>query len=88
MSGRRVKWARILEYLAAGNSLNRFEAEKLGDHSLPSTISGLKHRHGIFVEHTPEIINGYYGAEVRCMRYSLAATERERAKALLESLAK
>lgn len=34
----------ILSVLKAGTSLNRFEAEQIGDHCLHSTISGLRNK--------------------------------------------
>lgn len=42
-----TKQSRILRLLADGESLNRFEAERIGDHTLPSTISTLRHYHGL-----------------------------------------
>ena len=37
----------ILKHLAEGNSLNRFQAERLGDHTLPTTISDLSKKYGL-----------------------------------------
>jgi hypothetical protein len=41
------KIVRILTHLLAGESLNRFEAERLGDHCLNSTVAVLANRYGL-----------------------------------------
>lgn len=50
-----TKTSRILAYLVAGGSLNRFEAERLGDHCLNSTISALKHNWGSISISSPSV---------------------------------
>ena len=42
-----TKISRVLAYLLQDRSLNRFEAERLGDHCLHSTISSLTHGYGL-----------------------------------------
>lgn len=76
------KYRRILAHLARGNSLNRFEAERLGDHCLNSTISRLG-SYGITIARTEETIPGFNGHATRCNRYWLEASEREKAAVIL-----
>lgn len=76
------KWQRILAYLARGGRLTRFDAEKLGDHALNTTVANLGKR-GITVSREPWLLVGRYG-EIRCKRYWLEPDERQRALGLLE----
>ena len=79
---RATKLGRILTVLAAGRSLHRFEAERLGDHCLHSTISKIE-RYGIRVDRREENVLGFGGHKTRVMRYSLPEDERRRAVAML-----
>ena len=79
---RKSKTARILHLLAVGHSLNCFEAEKVGDHSLPQTVFRLQ-CYGISVARQEEIVKGWCGSETRVMRYWLSPSARERALELL-----
>lgn len=61
----------ILSILKSGNSLNRFEGERLGDHCLPSTIATLRGKGHLIIdqwEWTPT----RFGKEVHVKRYSYA----------------
>lgn len=56
-----IKIARVLFYLACGNSLNSIDAERLLDeHSLPSTISTLKYDHGFLIIRNDDNVNPGY----------------------------
>ncbi len=79
---RKSKTARILHLLAMGHTLNRFEAEKAGDHTLPQTVFRLQ-RYGIAVRRQEEIVKGWCGSETRVTRYWLEPSARERALELL-----
>lgn len=72
---RNTKLGRILTVLAAGRSLNRFEAERIGDHCLHSTVAKIE-RYGIRVQRHGETVPGYGGHRVRVMRYSLSDDDR------------
>ena len=64
-----TKKSMILDALRQ-RSLNRFEAEKLGDHCLNSTISILR-AEGHEIHATPELVPTRFDREVRVHRYSL-----------------
>ena len=68
---RGTKTRRILKQLAKGNSLNRFEAESLGDHCLNSTISTLAHRYGLQFERKKERVPNRFGGRTEVIRYNL-----------------
>lgn len=78
-----TKLGRILHALAAGKSLNRFQAEHLGDHCLHSTVSAIERRYGLRVDRREETVPGYAGHRTRVMRYQLDSENRKRAIALL-----
>jgi len=80
------KIERILAHLITGNSLNRFEAERLGDHCLNSTISDLANEYSLNVLRRPEKVPNNWGAPCRAVRYSLPHSERDRAELVLEHL--
>lgn len=63
-----VKELRILDVLRSGQSLNRFEAAKLGDSCLNSTIAKLRAK-GEPILSRWERIPGRFSDEVRCLRY-------------------
>lgn len=78
---RELKWQRILKFLAHGGRLTRFDAEKLGCHTLNTTVANLEHK-GICVSREPWLLQGRFG-EIRCKRYWLEPDERQRALELL-----
>ncbi|HEP9601796.1 TPA: hypothetical protein VDV81_001547 [Pseudomonas aeruginosa] len=78
-----TKASRILAYLVAGGSLNRFEAERLGDHCLNSTISALKHNWGIDFDIVPERVPTRWGKGCDVNRYSIPESRRKRAQRAL-----
>jgi hypothetical protein len=79
----RGKIGRILRTLASGRSLNRFEAEPLGDHCLHSTVSAIERHYGIRVDRREETVTGFGGHPTRCCRYWLADEQREQAAKLM-----
>jgi len=82
VAARELKWRRILKFLADGGQLTRFDAERLGDHALSTTVSNLGMM-GITVSREPISLQGRFG-EIRCKRYWLEPDERQRARRLLE----
>ena len=81
-----TKLSRILGLFVAGRTLNRFEAEPLGDHCLNSTVSTLANSHGLTFTRMPEKVPNRFGSKTHCMRYSLPESERGKARALLARL--
>lgn len=76
------KWQRVLAHLAAGHTLNRFEAAReLRDWCLPSTVARLQQR-GLLIFRQDETVPGAFGP-VRCCRYWLAPESRKLAAELL-----
>src|SRR5690606_2202371 len=67
------KWKRILKCMADAGHLTRFDAERLGDHCLNSTISRLQRR-GIHVMREQIELEGRFGV-IHCCRYWLDAGE-------------
>ncbi|OMG67021.1 hypothetical protein AUR61_001470 [Stutzerimonas balearica] len=80
------KNVRILLHLLTGATLNRFEAEKLGDHCLNSTISELANRHGLAFTRQPERVPNRWGKPCRVIRYGLPPSETAIAKQVLARL--
>ena len=77
---------RVLEALANGRSLNRFEAEReLHDHCLNSTVSEIQLDYGITVCRRTETVPGYQGQPTHCCRYWLSPDQRQRALELLSA---
>lgn len=59
----------ILAIMRSGQSLNRFEAERLGDHCLHSTVSTLRSKGHLFHD-AWEWVPTRFGREVHVKRYS------------------
>lgn len=84
-----TKIARVLAYLLPPcNSLNRFEAELLGDHCLHSTVAKLANQYGLELQRQPERVPNRWGAPCDVTRYSLPESQHQRARAVLALLSK
>jgi len=59
----------IIQYFLSGKSLNRFEAEALGDHCLPSTVSFLIRKYGLEIYRKMESVPNRFGSATSVMRY-------------------
>ena len=59
----------ILNALVEG-SLTRFDAERLGDHYLPSTISALSNQHGLEFPRRWIKVPNRFGGETLCKEYT------------------
>jgi hypothetical protein len=75
------KWRRVLGVLLTGRRLNRFEAERIGDHTLNTTVSQLEAR-GVRVDRIDEVVEGRFGP-VEVKRYWLRKTPHNLAAAEL-----
>lgn len=83
-----TKIARVLRHLLSGKTLIRFEAERIGDHCLPSTISTLTHSYGLAFSRTQEKAPNRWGAPCDVTRYGLPESEHRRALIVLLMLSK
>lgn len=70
------KESTILATMRAGRSLNRFEAEPLGDHCLHSTIATLRGKGHLFHDQWEDVPTRF-GKTVRVKRYSYMRLARE-----------
>lgn len=82
-SGYRTKQAVILHYLTFDGSLNRFEAERIGDHCLHSTISTLRNNYGLAVLDEFESVPNLTGSFTDVKRYWIESNSKPQAKKLL-----
>lgn len=83
-----TKISRVLAYMLKDRSLIRFEAEKLGDHCLHSTISSLANGYGLKFERQLERVPNHWGEPCTVTRYTLSESERARAHTVLLMLYK
>lgn len=81
-----TKIARVLAHLLHTGSLNRFEAERIGDHCLHSTISSLANSHGLTFKRISEKVPNHWGQPCEVTRYSLPESEHRRALLVLGML--
>ncbi|WP_457788337.1 hypothetical protein [Pseudomonas sp. PL-6] len=81
-----TKLTRVLEYFASGGSLNRFEAERLGDHCLNSTIAVLSGQYALNFIRQREKVPNRFGTDTPVIRYRLNENEQQRAGQLLAVL--
>lgn len=80
------KIARVLAYMLNDGSLQRFEAERLGDHCLHSTISSLANGYGLKFQRQLERVPNHWGEPCTVTRYTLPASEHGHASAVLDML--
>lgn len=82
------KIARLLAHLISGSSINRFEAERIGDHCLHSTIAVLANRHDLAIQRRSERVPNRFNGQTRVTRYSLPESEQEKARRVLAQMTK
>jgi hypothetical protein len=75
----------IMVALAEG-SLTRFDAERLGDHCLPSTISGLSNQHGLEFPRRWVKVPNRFGGETLCKEYTTSDDDKLKINKFLEVL--
>ncbi|WP_412460682.1 hypothetical protein ACK2SD_20300 [Pseudomonas sp. SC11] len=80
------KIARVLAYMLNDGSLQRSEAERMGDHCLQLTISSLANSYGLKFQRQLERVPNHWGEPCTVTRYTLPAGERRRASAMLDML--
>lgn len=83
---KKTKVGNILLVLFLGRSLNRFEAESLGDHCLHSTISCLSNEYGLKIDRKTEPVPNRFSEKLTSVkRYWLSQNSQQAALKLLES---
>lgn len=80
------KIARVLGHLITGASLNRFEAERIGDHCLNSTIAVLSNKYCLMLKRQPERVPNGWGDPCIATRYNLPESERQAANIAMLAL--
>lgn len=80
---KKTKFFALLEYFSTGKKLHRFQAEKIGDHSLHSSISSLQQNHGLRFDREWVTVCNRFGGTTRVKSYWLTTPYRERAKAIV-----
>ena len=83
-----TKISRVLEHMLNDGSLIRFEAERLGDHCLHSTISSLANGYGLQFDRQLERVPNHWGEPCTVTRYTLPESERARAHNVLLMMCK
>ena len=78
------KLNRMLREFANGAQLHRFEAERLGDHCLHSTVSGLQARYGISFQRERVKGPNRFGSETSVCRYWLSDDSLARAREIVD----
>ncbi|WP_439860628.1 hypothetical protein [Pseudomonas sp. MBLB4136] len=77
------KISRVLQHLFHSCSLNRFEAERIGEHCLHSTISSFTHNYGLRFVRTTEKVPNHWGAPCGVIRCRLQSSEHRRTQTVL-----
>ena len=74
----------IIQYFLKGLSLNRFEAEELGDHCLNSIISTLSSQLDLEIPRKMEKVPNRFGGTTHVMRYWFSESDIQKIKLLKE----
>lgn len=83
-AGYTTKTATALHHLTFIGSLNKFDAQRLYDSCLNSTISTLANDYGIMFDKEREEVPNRAGSLYKVVRYSLASEPKEQALRLLD----
>lgn len=76
--------AYLLEQSSQGQAVTRFDAERMGDHCLNSTISTLQKRLGLAISRRRTKLDGQWGP-IYCKEYWLDEAQRYEARKILIS---
>lgn len=80
-SSKPLKWKTLLAAFVEGRKLTRFDAERLGDHALNTSVSNLEAR-GVRIHREQVVVQGRFGV-IHCKRYELDPGSIETARQLL-----
>lgn len=70
----------MLRHFASGMRIHRFQAENLGDHCLPTTISDLQSMHSIQFSREWILVPNRFGTSTRVKHYWLEGSDLEIAR--------
>lgn len=84
-SKKQSKLSHVLSFFFSGGSLNKYEAERMGDHSLNSTVSTLANSHGIKFDRGREKVPTRFGKPASVTRYRLNPESKDVARRFLEA---
>lgn len=73
----------MLRRFAEGARIHRFQAEHMGDHCLPTTISDLQRRYTIYFHRERFKVPNRFGAETSVMLYWLEADSLAKARKIV-----
>ena len=73
----------IIQYFLKGLSLNRYEAEDLGDHCLHSTVSTLCNKIGLQIHRKWEVVPNRFDSTTRVKRYWFSESDIAKIRKLL-----
>ena len=79
------KMATMLLAFYNGQKLHRFQAERLGDHCLPSTISTFANSHGLIFHRRMVKVPNRFGSTTSVKLYWLADESKDAARRFLET---
>jgi len=65
------KLDKMLRLFASGMSFHRFQAERVGDHCVHSSVADLQKRHGIYFDREFAKVNNRFGSQTAVKRYWL-----------------
>lgn len=85
MKNKPGKLTSMLEHFSSGIRLHRFQAEKLGDHCLPTTVSDLQKKHQIYFQRQTVKVPNRFGSVTSVSEYWLGEQDREKASRILRA---
>jgi len=80
-----TKILRILAILSSGKSLNMFEAERIGDHTLRTTISTIQKKHGVYIHRKLENVKTRFENKTPVCRYWIVEQDLTHAREIVAS---
>jgi hypothetical protein len=78
-----TKQRAMLERFASGERFHRFEAERVGDHCLPSTVSEIETKYQISFSREWVAVRNRFGTSTRVVRYGLENESLAKARAIV-----
>ncbi|MCH9645744.1 MAG: hypothetical protein K0U08_03775 [Proteobacteria bacterium] len=79
-----TKYSNIIDVFQSGKSLNRFEAERYGDHCLNTTVSTISIQLDLEIPRKMEQVPNRFGGTTNVMRYWFSESDIQKIKLLKE----